>query len=123
MKLFRYVVVGLILSAGFLVFVELSPVPTDFRVALADDGDDDSDGGGFPAGGVDVMETDGIFYADVFGQRLSLNVSGPTVVERQDPLPTSREIPTEIISMTLTGSSDVGPVIITAGRTFGLPRQ
>jgi hypothetical protein len=54
-----------------------------------------------------------------------ISAEGPTTVERTDSDPASEAFDTEIVSMDLVGSIEIGPimepVVIKAGRDFGLP--
>jgi hypothetical protein len=54
-----------------------------------------------------------------------IHAEGPAVVHSMDPDPVSREFDTEILSMDLSGTFEIGPITepvkVRAGRDFGLP--
>ncbi len=78
-----------------------------------------------PLGGTDFFESSATVGLEIFNptgpsDSFSIELKGPTIVKRDPPLPT-RTIPTEILSMELSGSSPLGPVTVRAGSLFGLP--
>jgi hypothetical protein len=69
--------------------------------------------------------TRGIYTVTIMGNTFQTELVGPSSGTRTstafDPDRAQTTIPTEIVAMSLTGASPIGPIFATAGRELGLP--
>jgi hypothetical protein len=81
----------------------------------------------FPAAGFDLSPTTGIFRVDVIGVgETDVKVSGEVLLKWQDPVTDpgtgQRTVPTEMLSLDLSGSHpSIGNLNVRGGTNFGLP--
>jgi hypothetical protein len=73
----------------------------------------------FPPAGTDCFDSTALIEIDLNQGPLAVAVAGPTLVQRGDPDPPSgpKDIPTEIVSMSLTGDTPFGPIHVTEANT------
>ena len=128
-KSLKPIVLSIALLAACLVLALVSDEVARGEVDTDTDTDTDTDEQVDAGLDVDYLTTDVAVLVNIFRQDVPLFLRGPTLIKRQDPtedsLTGSRVIETEIISMELHGTDDgvstVGPAIIRAGSSFGLP--